>query len=92
MTDNAFEEVVGKWGDICSEAVIEQKQTEPHSPWQNRAKTEIKELKKEWSMSDAIKVQSAFKSVVCWTHPPLQIKNEEVPSDREATVAQHGKW
>ena len=50
VTDNAFEEVVGQWGDICSEAVIEQKQTEPHSPWQNRAETEIKELKKEWSM------------------------------------------
>jgi len=50
VTDNAFKEVVGKWGEICSEALIQQKQTKPHSPWQNRAEREIKELKKEWSM------------------------------------------
>jgi hypothetical protein len=42
VTNNAFEEqVVGKWGDICLEALLEQKQTEPHSPWQNWAETEI---------------------------------------------------
>ena len=51
VTDNAFEEVAGKWGKICPEAlIVEQKQTEPQSPWQNRAETETKELKKEWSM------------------------------------------
>ena len=59
VTDNAFEEVAGKWGEICAEALIEQKRTEePHSPWQNRAETAIKELKKEWSMM-RVNVQSA---------------------------------
>jgi hypothetical protein len=53
VTDNAFEETKGKWGEICNEALIEQKCTEPYSPWQNIAETEIKELKKEWGMMRA---------------------------------------
>jgi hypothetical protein len=35
-----------EWGKIVKEFRINQRTTEPHSPWQNRAEAEIKELKK----------------------------------------------
>jgi hypothetical protein len=35
-----------QWGTIVKEFRINQRTTEPHSPWQNRAEAEIRELKK----------------------------------------------
>jgi hypothetical protein len=45
-TDGAPEMTKGRWGDICREAGIRTTTTEPHSPWQNRAERNIRELKK----------------------------------------------
>jgi hypothetical protein len=46
LTDQAPEETRGEWGQIVKKYRIQQRRTEAHSPWQNRAKAEIRELKK----------------------------------------------
>jgi len=46
LTDQAPEEMRGEWGQIVKKYRIRQKTTEAHSPWQNCAKAEIRELKK----------------------------------------------
>jgi hypothetical protein len=45
-TDGAPELTQGRWADICRDAGIRTTCTEPHSPWQNRAERNIRELKK----------------------------------------------
>ena len=45
-TDNAGELTTDTWGRVCREMQIRQTSTEPHSPWQNRAESAIRELKK----------------------------------------------
>ncbi len=45
-TDDAKELTAGKWSDICRTHGIKQTQTEPYSPFQNRAEVNIRELKK----------------------------------------------
>jgi hypothetical protein len=46
LTDCAPEEMRGEWGQIIKRYKIHQRTTEANSPWQNRAKAEIRELKK----------------------------------------------
>ena len=46
LTDRAQEEMRGEWGQIVKKYRIRQKTTEAHSPWQNRAEGEIREIKK----------------------------------------------
>jgi hypothetical protein len=46
LTDQAPEETRGEWGQIIKKYRIRQRRTEAHSPWQNRAEAEIRELKK----------------------------------------------
>jgi len=45
-TDDAKELNLGTWHKIRLKHAIKQTQTEPHSPWQNRAEGAIKELKR----------------------------------------------
>jgi len=46
LTDGALEEMRGEWGRIVKQYHIHQRTTEPKSPWQNRAESEIREIKK----------------------------------------------
>jgi hypothetical protein len=46
-TDGAKELTEGKWRDVCKTFGIKQTFTEPHSPFQNRAEINIRELKKQ---------------------------------------------
>jgi transposase len=46
MTDGAAEETGGDWKRTLDKYRIQDKRTEPYSPWQNRAECEIRELKK----------------------------------------------
>jgi hypothetical protein len=45
-TDGAKELTEGKWREVCKTHGIKQTFTEPHSPFQNRAEVNIRELKK----------------------------------------------
>jgi hypothetical protein len=45
-TDGAKELTEGKWKEVCRTHGIKQTFTEPHSPFQNRAEVNIRELKK----------------------------------------------
>jgi hypothetical protein len=45
-TDEAKELTIGRWKEICQTHGIKQTQTEPHSPFQNRAEINIREVKK----------------------------------------------
>jgi hypothetical protein len=47
QTDDAKELVKGRWKEICQTHGIKQTQTEPYSPFQNRAEVNIRELKKQ---------------------------------------------
>ena len=44
--DGAKEENLGQWEEVRKACLIKQTQTEPYSPWQNRAESGIRELKK----------------------------------------------
>ncbi len=46
-TDDAKEANLGKWGKLRSDLCIPQTQSEPYSPWQNRAEAGIGELNKK---------------------------------------------
>ena len=46
-TDEAKELTKGRWKEICQTHGIKQTQTEPYSPFQNRAEVNIRELKKQ---------------------------------------------
>ena len=46
LTDGALEEMRGEWGQIIKQYHIHQRTTKPKSPWQNRAESEIWEIKK----------------------------------------------
>jgi hypothetical protein len=46
LTDGALEEMRGEWGQIIKQYHIHQRTTEPKSPWQNQAESEIWEIKK----------------------------------------------
>jgi hypothetical protein len=46
VTDRAGEEIGGDWMRTIDKYRIQDKCTEPYSPWQNRAEREIRELKK----------------------------------------------
>jgi hypothetical protein len=46
VTDNAPELVKGEWGKMLKVHYVDAKTTEPHSPWQNRAESGIREHKK----------------------------------------------
>jgi transposase len=46
VTDGAGEEIGGNWKQMIDKYRIQDKRTEPYSPWQNRAECEIRELKK----------------------------------------------
>lgn len=48
ITDNAGEESGGSWERVCKYYLLKQTFMEPHSPWQNRAEYEIRELKKHY--------------------------------------------
>jgi hypothetical protein len=45
-SDNAKEFLQGKWKQLLSDFQIKHTSTEPYSPWQNRAESAIKEVKK----------------------------------------------
>jgi len=47
ITDNVEEETLARWSEVCKHYLIKQWWTEPYSPWQNRAESEIGELKKQ---------------------------------------------
>ena len=46
VTDGAKEETLGRWKETADKFRIRAMETIPHSPWQNKAETSIKELKK----------------------------------------------
>jgi len=48
VTDNAGEETFGDWEEVRKKFLMEQRYTEPHSPWQNKAELEIWELRKHY--------------------------------------------
>jgi len=52
LTDRAPKEMRGEWRQIVKKYRIRQKTTEAGSPWQNRAESEIQELKKltRWAL------------------------------------------
>mmetsp|Transcript_11237 Transcript_11237/g.16168 ORF Transcript_11237/g.16168 Transcript_11237/m.16168 type:complete len:1367 (+) Transcript_11237:2028-6128(+) len=41
ITDGAKEETLGQWNEVRKKYLITQRITEPHSPWQNKAESEI---------------------------------------------------
>ena len=45
ISDNAWELMGGNSKNICNKYAIKQKQIVPHSPWQNRAESSIREIK-----------------------------------------------
>jgi len=45
-SDNAKEQMQGQWRKLCTEFGIPTTFTEPHSPWQNRAEGQIREIKR----------------------------------------------
>ena len=46
VSDNALELTDGKFKAICTEYAIARSTTEPHSPWQNKAELQIREVKR----------------------------------------------
>jgi len=48
ISDNAGEETGGEWDRVRKKYLFQQRTTEPHSPWQNRAEREIQELKRHF--------------------------------------------
>jgi len=64
LTDQAPEEMRGEWGQIVKKYRIRQKTTEAHSPWQNRAEAEIRELKK--TTRRVLRAQSAPAEFWCY--------------------------
>jgi hypothetical protein len=48
VSDNAKEETLGNWGRIAKQNLLKQRTTEPHSGWQNRCETEIREFRKHY--------------------------------------------
>ena len=48
ITDNAGEETDGEWERVRKKYLLTQRTTEPYSPWQNKAESEIRELKKHF--------------------------------------------
>jgi hypothetical protein len=41
ITDGAKEETLGQWDEVRKKFLLTQRTTEPHSPWQNKAESEI---------------------------------------------------
>jgi hypothetical protein len=82
VTDGAKEEYHGRWGDVRKKFLLHQRQTEPHSPWQNKAEDEIRETKNHFRhIMDRKKVPEAlwdfgmeYTTYVrnCIAHPSLQ--------------------
>ena len=48
VSDGAKEEIYGDWGKIVKHNLIQVRQTEPYSGWQNRCEDEIREVKKHF--------------------------------------------
>ena len=48
ITDNAGEELGSDWDRVLEKFLMDQRTTEPHSPWQNKAEAAIRELKKHF--------------------------------------------
>ena len=48
VLDNAQEEIYGDWGKVVKKYHLNQKWTEPGSPWQNQAEAHIGEWKKHF--------------------------------------------
>ena len=46
ISDGAQAETQGEFGKVKKEYWIQQRITEPHSPWQNRAESTIREIKR----------------------------------------------
>jgi hypothetical protein len=51
-SDNAKELMQEEWKKVCNDIMISTTYTKPHSPWQNRAEGQIRELKRyiQWKM------------------------------------------
>jgi len=45
ITDGAKEETLGQWDEVRKKFLLTQRITEPHSPWQNKAESEIGAIK-----------------------------------------------
>ena len=61
VSDGAKEELYGDWGRIVKNNLIQIRQTEPYSGWQNRCEDEIREVKKHYNRIMMInKCPSAF--------------------------------
>jgi hypothetical protein len=50
--DGAKEEKLGQWEEVRKACLIKQTQTEPYIPWQDRAESGIRELKKMAEMAE----------------------------------------
>jgi hypothetical protein len=48
VSDRAKEENLGLWGQVIKQNLIPQSNTEPHSGWQNRCESEIREFRKHF--------------------------------------------
>ena len=48
VSDNVGEETGSDWERVRKKSLFQQRTTEPHSPWQNRAEREIQELKRHF--------------------------------------------
>jgi hypothetical protein len=48
VSDRAKEELLGEWGRVVKQNLIQQSTSEPHSGWQNRCKDEIREIRKHY--------------------------------------------
>jgi hypothetical protein len=52
ISDGAWAETQGEFGKVIKEYQIQQRITEPHSPWQNRAESMICEIKRHLTCND----------------------------------------
>jgi hypothetical protein len=55
ISDGAWAETQGKFGKVIKEYRIRQRITEPRSPWQNRAESTIRDIKRSirWATTQA---------------------------------------
>ena len=61
ITDGAKEEFFGRWGEVRKKFLLHQRQTEPHSPWQNKAEDAIRDVKDHYRrIMDRKKVPEAL--------------------------------
>jgi len=74
ISDGAQEELHGEWGRVVKHNLIQTRQTEPYSGWQNRCEDEIREVKKHFGRIMALnRCPTAFGT----SHGNIQLNSDK---------------